>query len=261
VRGAADAGGTNAAVTPRYAAVGLLAALTVTCAEDGAHFTTRVASGFTPAQHSISVLGVFRDGRMSDEAWKDTLKPHVETSLGVSPCDAGYGSGSLATHEALASAIDDYAREEGPTDALLEQLAPAAQGDLIAVVIVSGRLPAPRARGDAGTPPQSAPIAGAGAGGGRRGMGGRGGMRGGGRSPHAENTAEQSTLEMSVSLFSVREHRSVALVSMQYDGPAFDDALTKFASKIASTMPGSSCSGWNWDAHIDPERIRAAIDP
>jgi hypothetical protein len=236
----------------------LLAALTATCAEDGAHFTTRVASGFTPDRHSISVLGVYRDGRMSDEAWQQILKPHVEASFGVSACDAGYGSGALETNEPLASAIDDYARAEGPTDALLDQLAPAAQGELIAVLIVSGRLPAPRAKGaDAGTPAQSPPTAA----GGRRGMGGRGGLRGGGRTLRPENLAEQSTLEMSVSLFSVRERRSVALVSMRYDGPAFDDALTKFASKIASTLPGSSCSGWNWDAHIDPERIRAAIDP
>jgi hypothetical protein len=74
------------------------------------------------------------------------------------------------------------------------------------------------------------------------------------RSP--ANAREQSTLEMSASLYSVRQHRSVGLVVMQYDGPSVDDALDLFARKLAMTMPATTCAGWNWDAPIDLQRLR-----
>jgi len=68
--------------------------------------------------------------------------------------------------------------------------------------------------------------------------------------------ADGASFEMSASLFSVRDHRSVGLVSMQYSGPSVDDAVSKLAAKLGVELPGSTCSGWNWGAQVDEHRIR-----
>jgi hypothetical protein len=70
------------------------------------------------------------------------------------------------------------------------------------------------------------------------------------------STTDRSIFEVSASLFSVRLHRSVAFVGMTYSGSSTDEALKKFADKLRAEMPGSACSGWKWDVHIDDEPIR-----
>jgi hypothetical protein len=82
-------------------------------------------------------------------------------------------------------------------------------------------------------------------------------MRGRARPEPVQDT---NAVDISASLYSVRERRSVALVALRYSGASLDDALTKFGAKLGHTLPQMQCVGWNWDVHIDPDRIRSDID-
>ena len=237
--------------------------LVTACAAEGPQFTTQLAPDFAPGRQSVSVL------RMSTDAWDLHLGQRLSPSLGARMCDAGY-SAQGGPNPLLLSAIDGYTRADGPSDALLAQLAPAAKGDLIVVITVAGRVPAPPAH--SASPHAAAPGnalgfgGGGGMGGGRGGGGGMGGGRGGGgrggsRAPSPTTSApERSTLEMSAAFYSVGQHRPVALVAMQYEGPSYEDAVAKFAQKLAAAMPGTTCVGWNWDVPIDPQQIHDAAE-
>jgi hypothetical protein len=79
-------------------------------------------------------VGVYQDGRMSPRGW-DVLAPYLVRALGPARCDIGYDS-LTSSNSVLADAVDGYTKEDGPTDDLLAQLAPAAQGDLVLVLIL-----------------------------------------------------------------------------------------------------------------------------
>ena len=158
---------------------------------------------------------------------------------------------------ALSSAIDDYARSNGPTDELLAQIAPAARGDLILVFTFAGKLPVAKAegahRGDelgapGRRPERSAPD--------RRAGGGRRASRSPSFAP-----ADPNELDISASLFSVAQGRSVGLVAMQYSGDSVDDAIAKFAAQLAEALPQARCEGWDWTAKIDAEHLRQMHRP
>jgi hypothetical protein len=231
----------------------LVLATLFACDEGDARFTTKFASDFAPTQHAVSILGVYRDGRMSPHSW-EVLSRFLTQAMGSPNCDIGYDS-LASSSSALADAIDAYTKEDGPTDDLLAQLAPAAQGDLVLVLIFAGKLP--QHPSDAGPPhaAQAAPSP--------RGGRGGGGRRGGGRmggGPKPEGAADTNVLDVSASLFSVVQRRSVALVGMQYSGSSVADAMTRFAAKLAQSVPNMKCAAWNWNANIDPARIRPGPD-
>ncbi len=231
-----------------FGALGALAG----CGGADATFTSRqFAAGFTPGPHAISVFGVYKDGQMSSGAW-DALGPRIAHSLGAPRCDAGFTDALATTHNELASAIDDYARADGPTDELLAQIAPAAAGDLILVLTISGKLPVHAAPGEPQDAPAPMPTGGRG--------GGRGGMRSG-KSGRIAPAASTDELDLSASLYSVASAQSVAGVSMRYVGTSVDEAIAKFGAKLGETFPRTTCAGWNWDAKVDAERIRKGIDP
>jgi len=220
---------------------------------DEAQFTSRFASDFAHPSHTVSVLGVFRDGRMSSDAW-DSVGPKLSTPFGKT-CDTAYGA-LVGTNQALSAAIDDYVRANGPGDELLEQLAPAATGDLILVYTVAGAIAPKKTPGpDTSTVSGGAP-GGAMSGGKYRGTrpGGTMGARG------MPATSTNAALEVSASLYSVSAHRAVGFVAMGYDGASLDEALQRMATKLGTTLPQSTCGGWNWDAHVDDARIRQLIE-
>jgi hypothetical protein len=229
------------------------------CGTPDAVYATNFAPDFAPAHHTVSVLGVFKDGRMSSEAW-DAIGARVARSLGASKCEAAYADAATSPHHALWAAIDDYTQANGPTDDLLAKIAPAALGDLVLVVIVAGKLPTPEKIKvqEENNRPQSA--AGGMGGGGRGGMGTLGGMRNGGGRMFRADPGAADRLDLSASLFSVPKATSVALVALQYSGESVDDAIAKFTSKLGGTLPGAACVGWNWEANIDPDAIRLSID-
>ena len=95
-------------------------------------------------------------------------------------------------------------------------------------------------------------------------LGSQGGMGGGpGLSRNSGPTFRPPTgpavvdqLDLSASLFSVSKAASVAMVTLQYSGTSVDDAIAGFTAKLATALPGATCTGWNWEAKIDPEAIR-----
>jgi hypothetical protein len=234
-----------------------LLALLAGCSGDTV-YTTNFASGFAPSHHAVSVLGVYKDGRMSSEAW-DAIGPRVSRSLGSANCESAYAEAAASSNRPLWEAIDEYTRNDGPTDALLGKVAPAARGDLVLVVTVAGKLPTQTKvhLQDEPAPSTTSSMG--------RGGGGMGGMGGGGqyRNPNARSRApDPSTteaLDLQASLFSVSEGKSVGLVGLQYTGQSLDEALARFGAKLQESLPAATCVGWNWEAKIDPEAIRQSI--
>lgn len=206
------------------------------CASDDAQFNVKYAPDYAKAG-SVSVFGIFKDGRMSPEAWDE-----VGARLMKKKCDSAYGPDMVANRPTLSDSIDDYARANGITDDLLAELAPLAKGDTILVVTIAGH-PAKLLQTEGGAP-RAAPI-----------------VRGGGRrmrptSVGATTVSDGNVFEMSASLYSVLQRRSVALLSMTYYGRDVEVALGRFADRLAEAIPGTPCLGWSWEATIDETKIR-----
>ncbi len=233
----------------------VLALATASCSSTEANFNTRFAPGFSPARHVVSVFGVYKDGQMSSEAWT-SLAPQVSASLGSARCPAGYVDQASSPANPLWAAVDDYTRSNGPTDDLLAQLAPAAEGDLVLVLTVAGRVPVEEKTHLPDETPQSPSMPG-GSRGGMSGMGAGAAMR------HAPGkpAGSKDALDLAALLFSVSEKRSVGQVSLEYTGSHFDEAVTKFTAKLRESLPGAACAGWSWDGKVDVERVRKLGEP
>jgi hypothetical protein len=236
----------------------LTPALLCACSGD-AQLSSRFASGFAHAPHTLAVLGVYKDGRMSSEAWEQ-VGPGLSRPFGET-CATGFAQ-LESSNQPLSGAIDDYTRANGVGDDLLEQLAPAAQGDLILVVTVAGRV---GSKGpnlpDTSTMATGTPGIGSSkyrtgsAIGGPVGPSGRssGGMR--------RPLDTTSAFEMTASLYSVADKKSVGVVTLEYDGKSVDDAVARLAQRLGTELPGSKCGGWNWDVKVDDQHIRELGSP
>ena len=224
------------------------------CGPADARVDTKLASDFAPARHAVSILGVFKDGQMSVDAWQ-TMGPKLSPSLGATECAAGYSDALQTNNGPLTSAIDDYARSNGPTDDLLAQIAPAAKGDLIVIFTFAGKLPVQKPKDSVAT--NSGPP-----GVGQSGAGGAGGAGGGRRASRTRSFAppDPNELDISATIFSVAQARSVGLVEMRYSGTSIDDAIAKFAAQLGQALPEARCDGWDWTAKIDAEHLRQIID-
>lgn len=222
----------------------LLALLGATsCAEGGADFHARYEPGFTEGPKTISVLGVFHEGRLNPESWAQ-IGPPLSTLLGKHACEVGYGPALGGEHPELYTAVDESVRSEGVTEELLTRLSPAAQGDFILVVSLNGHVTVSQgvddgSRQGAGAVPQP--------GRGSRTRSGRppgGGARGRG--------AEWNELTLLGTLYSVLDHRSVARLQMVYSGSNLDEAIGLFVARTGKMVPGSSCLGWRWEKIPSP---------
>jgi hypothetical protein len=247
------------------------APLVVSCADD-AQFTTRFIPDYPTSPHaSVSVFGVYKDGRMSSEAWDlvaaqllataDAAVPVPEPTPeladasalsggGGSECAAAYSTSLVTKDMSLFTAVDEYARANGVTEGLLEKFAPSAKGDLIMVVTISGHVPAPDA-GDTPAMQSSQPPMG---GSGRGGMVGRQGMRG--ATSGMRRVENRDALEMSATLYSKSLKRTVGLVGMSYTGKSADEGLKTFAARLRSALPASPCAGWG-ELKVDEAAIHA----
>ncbi len=234
------------------ASVGLLPLSLGACADAGAQFDVKYAPGFKRGGSTISILGVFREGRMSPETWDD-IGPKVAPVFGRGSCPIGFDTKLLSDKASLAESIDDYARENGVTDDLLDQLAPGASGDNVLVITVAGRPnEIGKPDGGAGAPSGGTPQAQ------QRGMGRRGGPGGMGSStPMRVMPIDRNAFEMSASLFSLSEHKTVAVVTMGYAGTSGAEALQMFVRKLRESFEGAPCVGWHMaDAPIDEKKIK-----
>jgi hypothetical protein len=235
--------------------LGLLLLLAAGC-RHVADYATTFAPDFTPPHHVVSVLGVYKDGKMSSEAW-GAIAARVSRSLGAASCEAAYSDSATSPNHALWSAVDEYTLTNGPTDDLLAKIAPAARGDLVLVLTVAGKLPTPE-KIHVQDENQNRRAAGASAPQGGMGMGGGAGLsrNSGPTFRPSAGPAATDRLDLSASLFSVSKGAWVALVALEYSGESLDDAIAGFTAKLAGALPGATCAGWNWEAKIDPEAIR-----
>lgn len=232
------------------ACLGVLCAALGACAGSGSQLQVEYAPDFKPGAHTLSVLGVYRDGRMSDETWSE-IGPKFAAALGSSHCPAAYGSELLQKQPELYEAVEDYARSEGVTDGLLGQLAAAAAGDTIVLLTMNGEVTAPSNR-HASTPKhgagptQAGTSSGWGGGAGRRNRGRHTGRRQNSANTSAVQGESGDALELSALLYSVRQHQSVASIGMRYTGTNLDEALTALSAELQRSVAGSSCLGWDW---------------
>jgi len=210
---------------------------------------------------TVSVLGVYKDGRMSSDAWSQ-IGPVLSSPMRSSGCEIAYDSALVARDPEGSSAVDAYTRAEGPTDELLDQFGPAAEGDEIMLVTISGHPPQAIGGADAGASQRASSPRGAGGSG--RGMGG-GRRSHGGAMPSAaqeqHETTDGNVFEISALLFSVRQHHTVAALSLKYSGRSVDEALGQFAEKFRLELPHAQCKGWHWTAPLDLTRIQNKTEP
>lgn len=197
--------------------------------------TTKLAPDFAPGRHAVSVFGLYKDGRMSSEDWS-VFGPQMTRALAGGTCEAAYGGALLSHDPTLSTAIDEYTSANGPTDDLLAKLAPAAQGDLILVLTVAGKLPVPIKISV--KDPQRGPS------------GGLYGLRG------QKTSGDKNALQMTATLFSVTGLHAVAVVDLQYTGEDSNEALAKFDAQVAQVLSTSSCAGWRADSDLHAEQIR-----
>ncbi len=233
----------------------LLAAMTLCSGCKDAAFATKYEPGFRREGRTVAVFGVYKDGRMNGEAWSD-IGPRISAALGGAPCESLHGGVLVALDPAVADAVDDKARADGVTDGLLDLFAPAAPADAILVVSLAGRLPTTSGPAVSSPPPQMAARN-------PRALGARGaGGAGGGISPVESGGpglyALPDALEISARLFSVREHRTVAIVAMTYSGKKADEAIASFIAKLRTELPGMTCQPWNHEVHVEADRVREA---
>jgi len=234
-----------------FVGVSILAAAG-SCASEDAHFEVKVAPGFEHQGDSLSVLGVFKDGRMSTDAW-DALGPKLSPGLGKNTCEVAYSSRLVTSNSKLAEAIDDHVQANGVTDDLLEQVSPLAKGSSILTITVAGEVAAaPDAGSASAATPTFQPT---------RGRGGRR-RRSTPSAPPGEPSAQDSkAFGIAASVYSIRLHRSVALVQMTYTGRSVNDAIDKFRQELARDLQGATCAGWDWNVEIDEGRIRRLGEP
>ncbi len=238
--------------TPLLAIAALVLSL-LSCADDNPKLSVSYAPGFKPDGHSISVFGVFRDGRINPEAWDD-LGPRISSALHKPSCDIAMSNGLRALHASVYNAVDGVARRDGVTDELLAKLEPAAAGDSILVITVAGRVSNAKDGGVGGAVSETTTTAA------MQRMGG--GRRGGGAPQHHTPPPRSgNALEITASLYSKRQHESVAMVSMTYVGSSEQEAIAKLTEKLASTFPGATCAGWNEDLGLDPAAIERLGEP
>jgi hypothetical protein len=219
-----------------------LAASTVACSPT-TQWDTRFASDFKPSGHTVSVFGVYKNGQMNPDAW-DAMRPRLEQVLGGRRCEIARDP---LANSPLFAAVDDYTRTNGPTEDLLAQLAPAAQGDLILVFVEAGSLPPKENISVVDSPQPAGPSQGT--------TKGSAGLATFNPKKHTGG-AENNVLQLSASLFSVAQGRSVALIDMQYSGDSVEEAKGEFTDRVARLLPATTCKGWDWQAKVDPERIR-----
>jgi hypothetical protein len=220
------------------------------CASGEAQFQVKQVPDLPNTPLAVSILGAYDDGRMNEAVGTD-FASDVSRYLGPERCVAGFNEQLEAANPEGFAAIEAEAESRGMDDELLRMIAPAAEGDVILALDMSGRLltgedePAPPApsskpKAPATDPNPSQPH--------HVGGFGRHSRRGAEprSTPHAEEGQPIPDLEVAASFYSVRQQRTVSSVSMRYSGSSLDDGLRQLAEKLATLYPHTVCRPWNW---------------
>jgi hypothetical protein len=221
------------------------------CGAPGADFATKYAPDLRRDGMTVSVFGVYKDGRMNAESWAD-VSPRFAAALGGRPCDSLQTDALIVNDRDVSVALDDATRSDGVSDELLDVFAPAASGDAIMLVTIAGH------------PPNAMPmIQSPGAQPGSFSQPGKAGRSINSTRADPSISAGPAThqsydvFEVSATLFSVKDHHTVALVAMSYTGKSVDEAMASFVAKLKTELPGMQCKGWKADAKVDADRLRA----
>ena len=206
-----------------------------------AQFEVKRDPDFPEGPSTVSVLGVYQAGRMNAETWNDLRTP-VATVLGR--CDAAYGDDLHNANPSLFTTVEESTRANGVTEELLAQLAPSAEGDLILVLSVRGRVTTARVTA-ADAPPSAAAATPSKRGGGPQGQHTR--SRG--------RPAEINEFGMAATIYSVRLGHSVARMNMAYTGTDLNEAISGFVEKLGTILPGATCKGWKWQTATGVEGL------
>ena len=211
------------------------------------------APNFDLSSASVSVFGVYSEGRWNPSEW-DKLGRRL-SSLGAGPCEPGFNDSLRNNDKELFNAIDREARSNGVTDKMLVQLSAGAQGDLVLIIELWGALGAITDNSSPAAPTTGGPTAGAM--GGPSGTGGMAGGRmrpgygggGGGYGPMpAPRARQQDALKMVARVFAPETNEWVGAVELQYSGSDPNEAIAKFDEALGQLLPGSHCGGWSWKA-------------
>jgi len=217
----------------------LVSAFSIVGYEPDVQVTSKMAADFQPAQHAVSVFGVYKDGQLSSDSW-GAVKAQLSPVFGGAMCEAAYTESFITANPALSAAIADVSRDNGFSDALLAKIAVGARGDLVLVLTVAGQLPThPKVSlpKEAESGHQASPM-------GPRSTMGR---------PKLE---DPNAIDLAATLFSVPEHRSVAVVGIRYTGRNIDEGVAQFVARLAQALPGARCADWNWANKPDAESVR-----
>lgn len=206
------------------------------CAGSGERFEVKYASDFEPAPMSASIFGVLRDGLMREDG-AAMLGAAIFRAFQNTACELAYDDKLGRSNPELFGYLDKRARDDGITDDLLEKVAGHAKGDFIVAFQMFGAPPGHGQRTSAPTPVLLA--------------------HGGdahGPSPYPRSSPHKaaSAFEVSATLFSLRLHRTVASLRMEYSGGSVADAMNRFADKLAATFSNLTCAGWNLPSGVLP---------
>ncbi len=204
------------------------------CGEASARFDVKHEPDFPPSKPTVSVFGVFRNGRLDAEV-SGQVGPRLAAALGQRSCGVAYGGVLSREDPEFTATLEEHAQTDGVTDELLEKVAPLAGGELILVLSMQGEakvrsLSVAEINGNTG--PQAS-------------------MRGAPMRrayvPSRMRGLSAPGLAVKATLYSVKQRRSVARVTMSYDGPTMDDAINRLAAELGQVLPGASCQPWRVD--------------
>ncbi len=216
-----------------------LALATCSCGEAGVYYDIKYSPGFSSGPTTVSVLGVYQDGRMSNEL-RDEALARLAPVLGKPTCAIAWGEELRAAEPDFFDEVDRSTQSDGITEETLDRFSRWAEGDAILVLSLSFR------RGGHSAAPPNPEAGGSGF---NRGTGPMPGSRGrsaaappAGAGRPAMYPGQQ--IRIAGILFSAKSHAPMGRIILNYLGTNIDDALRRFAKKLGEELPGSVCKGW-----------------
>lgn len=224
-----------------------LAVATCSCGEAGVFYDVKYSPGFAAGPTSVSLLGVYQDGRMSNEL-RDEVVLKLAPVLGKNTCAVAWGETLRAAEPDFFEEVDRSTQADGVTEETLDRFSGWAEGDAILVVSVNVYR-----GGAAGAPPTGSTTSGMGGSNFNQGTGPLPGSRGRAAPPPPPGAIRPGTwqgqqIRIAAILFSAKTHAPMGRIILNYLGTNIDDALRRFARKIGEELPGSVCKGWKIEA-------------
>lgn len=212
-------------------AIAVLSACCGGCAESGQRFHSTSAPESSAPRAALAVLGVYEDGRLSQEAWA-SIGPRLSRALHEPACDIFFGEKLEDGNPDFFVTFERAARDVGLIDELIDKIAFATTSETIISFWVFGRF---RVHGRGQAEDQRTRIVHA----------------GGPTEPYrfrGRPTADDRVIEFAATFFSVPRHRTVAELVTDHSAASLDEAAEKFTAKLSATMPDATCAAWNWNA-------------